>query len=63
MRTIDMMSARDLQDLRDAGRGHLIDGSERLRERADTERKLQREEGAPSTAPHIADTVAKTVED
>jgi hypothetical protein len=29
MRTIDYMSDRELRDLRDAGRGHLIDGSPR----------------------------------
>lgn len=46
MRTIDMMSDRDLQDLRDAGRGHLIDGAGPLLEKADTERKRQHEEGA-----------------
>lgn len=43
MRTIDYMSDRDLRDLRDAGRGHLIDGSP-LRERADEMRKREREE-------------------
>ena len=46
MRTIDMMSARDLQDLRDAGRGHLIDGTEPLRVKADELLKLAKEEPA-----------------
>ena len=45
MRTIDMMSARDLADLRDAGRGHLIDGAGPLLEKADELRKQEREEG------------------
>lgn len=48
MRTIDMMSARDLQDLRDAGRGHLIDGTEPLRVKADELRRLAKEEPAVS---------------
>ena len=47
MRTTDMMSARDLQDLRDAGRGHLIDGGRAaaLIDKADEERKRLKEEG------------------
>lgn len=51
MRTIDMMSARDLQDLRDAGRGHLIDGAGPLIEKADELRKRAKEEPAPSLTP------------
>lgn len=50
MRTIDLMSARDLQDLRDAGRGHLIDGMAPYYEKADELRKLEREEAALSKA-------------
>jgi hypothetical protein len=46
MRTTDYMSERDLQDLRDAGRGHLIDGAGPMLEKADTLRKQEREEGA-----------------
>jgi|688.fasta_scaffold335269_2 hypothetical protein len=30
MRTTDYLSERERQDIRDAGRGHLIDGSPRL---------------------------------
>lgn len=55
MRTIDLMSDRDLQDLRDAGRGHLIDGAEPLRVKADELRKREREEGAARTPQAQAD--------
>lgn len=46
MRTIDMMSERELRDLRDAGRGHLIDGIGPMLDKADELRKREREEGA-----------------
>lgn len=51
MRTTDFMSERDLQDLRDAGRGHLIDGGRAaaLIDKADELRKREREE--PSVSP------------
>lgn len=55
MRTIDMMSDRDLADLRDAGRGHLIDGIGPQLEKADEFRKREREEGATSTGFAKAD--------
>ena len=44
--TSDYMSARERQDLRDAGRGHLLDGPPggSLADRADAERKREREE-------------------
>lgn len=48
MRTIDLMTPEELQDLRDAGRGHLIDGMEPYYEKADTLRKQQREDEACS---------------
>lgn len=53
MRTIDMMSPRDLQDLRDAGRGHLIDGGRAavLIDKADELRKREREEPTLSDNP------------
>ncbi len=46
MRTTDLMSDRDLADLRDAGRGHLIDGGHAaaLIDKADELRKREREE-------------------
>ena len=46
MRTTDYMSDRDLQDLRDAGRGHLIDGGRAaaLIDKADELRKRAKEE-------------------
>jgi len=44
MRTIDFMSPQELRDLRDAGRGHLIDGIGPLLEKADDLRKREREE-------------------
>lgn len=52
MRTTDYMSDRDLQDLRDAGRGHLIDGGRAaaLIDKADELRKREREE--PTVSPH-----------
>lgn len=47
MGTADFMSERERQDLRDAGRGHLIDGGRLavLIDKADELRKLEREEG------------------
>lgn len=51
MRTIDLLTDRQLQDLRDAGRGHLIDGVGRLLDKADEMRRQAREESpAPSEA-------------
>jgi len=58
MRTIDLMTARELRDLRDAGRGHLIDGS-RLVERADEARKREKEDPAP---PPISGAMAAIIE-
>lgn len=45
MRTIDMMTPQELDDLRDAGRGHLIDGIGPQIDKADELRKREREEG------------------
>lgn len=56
MRTIDMMSSSQLADLRDAGRGHLIDGARQI-DRADELRKLAKEEGA---APELNETEASS---
>lgn len=56
MRTIDRMSARDLQDLRDAGRGHLIDGIGPYLDKADELRKRAKEEPAcPDDGNLLAD--------
>lgn len=57
MRTIDYMSDRDLRDLRDAGRGHLIDGSP-LREKADEMRKREREEPSELSGDQLEQSVA-----
>lgn len=43
--TADMMTEQERQDLRDAGRGHLIDGAQPLIDKADQHRKQEREEG------------------
>ena len=48
MSTADYMTEQERQDLRDAGRGHLIDGSP-LREKADRLRKQEREEHRPAS--------------
>lgn len=48
MRTIDLMTPSQLADLRDAGRGHLIDGAGPLLDKADEQRKREREEGSRS---------------
>jgi hypothetical protein len=45
MSTLDWMTPQQLQDLRDAGRGHLIDGAGPLLDKADELRKREREEG------------------
>jgi len=45
--TADYMSEQDRQDLRDAGRGHLLGEYPSELDRADEERKRQREEGDP----------------
>lgn len=47
-RTTDLMSSRELRDLREAGRGHLI-GPSPLLEKADEMRKREKEE------PDLAD--------
>lgn len=57
MRTIDYMSDRDLRDLRDAGRGHLIDGSPLL-EKADEMRKREREEPSELSGDQLEQSVA-----
>lgn len=51
MRTIDLMTPQELQDLRDAGRGHLIDGMEPYYDKADELRKREREEPTVSSSP------------
>jgi len=45
MSTLDWMTPQQLQDLRDAGRGHLIDGAGPYLDLADDERKRLKEEG------------------
>jgi len=42
MSTLDWMTPQQLQDLRDAGRGHLIDGAGPLLDKADELRKRER---------------------
>lgn len=50
MSTADYMTEQERQDLRDAGRGHLIDGIGPLLEKADELRKREREEGVAPAA-------------
>lgn len=62
MRTTDFMSERDLQDLRDAGRGHLIDGGRAaaLIDKADELRKRAKEE--PEHVPPQAQSESGNVQ-
>lgn len=55
MRTTDLMSDRDLADLRDAGRGHLIDGGRAaaLIDKADELRKRAKEEPEHDLAKEV----------
>ena len=69
--TIDYMSDRELADLRDAGRGHLIDGAGPLLDKADELRRREREEprilatlGTREDKPHEeAEAANRTAQD
>lgn len=61
MSTLDWMTPQQLQDLRDAGRGHLIDGAGPLLDKADELRKREREEPQENSSPQ-ADGMQRSME-
>lgn len=60
--TADYMSERERQDLRDAGRGHLVDGPPggSLADRADAERQHEREEGWRIIGDEIGEAIERS---